>query len=63
MRTIKIVIDEDTFQEIRNNAQVRAMSGNMYGLLDAFIVGFLKRVEQGEEEWTVKRRNTDEKTN
>ena len=51
MRKIELEFDEETFQTLKMEAQTRALAGNMWGLLDAFICRLVDKVDKGEETW------------
>ena len=59
--TMKILLefDEETFRDLKTEAQTRCLAGNMWGLLDAFVVKLVKKVEAGDEEWSVIKKNKE----
>ena len=59
MRKIELEFDEDTFKTLKMEAQTRALAGNMWGLLDAFICRLVDKVDKGEEEWKVIQKNKE----
>ncbi len=59
MRKIELEFDEETFQTLKKEAQTRALVGNMWGLLDAFICNLVDKVDKGEEEWKVIKKNKE----
>ena len=60
MRKIELEFDEETFKTLKMEAQTRALAGNMWGLLDAFICRLVDKVDKGEEEWKVIQKNPKE---
>ena len=59
MKKILLEFDEDTYADFKREAQAKAFSGNMWGLLDAFIVKLVDKVDAGDEEWTVIKKNKE----
>ena len=59
MRKIELEFDEETFQSLKIEAQTRALTGNMWGLLDSFICRLVDKVDKGEETWEVIQKNKE----
>ena len=59
LKKIELEFDEETFKTLKMEAQTRALAGNMWGLLDAFICRLVDKVDKGEEEWKVIQKNKE----
>ena len=59
MKKIELEFDEETFKTLKMEAQTRALAGNMWGLLDAFICRLVEKVDKGEETWEVIQKNKE----
>ena len=53
---IRLVFDPDTLRKLRTALSVRGMSGNAGGLLDAFMVRLVEKLDAGETDWLVKQK-------
>ena len=53
---IRLVFDPDTLRKLRTSLSVRGMSGNAGGLLDAFMVKLVEKLDAGETDWHVKQK-------
>lgn len=54
MRTIVLHFEDDVLNRLRSSLAFRGMTGNAYGLLDAFMYRLLENVVDGVPEWTPK---------
>lgn len=52
--TIKLVIPDQIFKEVRDAIEMKIMVGGAYGILDSFISKLVAMIEDGEEVWEVK---------
>ena len=59
LKKIELEFDEETFQTLKIEAQTRALTGNMWGLLDSFICRLVDKVDKGEETWEVIQKNKE----
>lgn len=56
MKRLLIEIPDDIYRELRSATMLAAMGGSLFGLKDAFVVGLIRRIDQGDTEWVVQRR-------
>jgi hypothetical protein len=58
-KRITLDIEEETFLTLKNAIAVKGMTGNAYGILDAFVMKLVKKVDEGEESWYVEKKSKE----
>jgi len=58
-KRITLDIEVETFKSIRSAIGMRGLSGNAFGILDAFMAKLVKKVEAGEESWYVEKKSKE----
>ena len=61
MKKITIEIPDDLYARLLSNVGIRKMSGNMYGVLDEFVLLLFASIEQGLESKVFRLRKPEEK--
>jgi len=58
-KRITLDIEVETFKSIRSAIGMRGLSGNAFGILDAFMAKLVKKVEAGEDSWYVEKKSKE----
>ena len=58
-KRIILDIEVETFKSIRSAIGMRGLSGNAFGILDAFMAKLVKKVEASEDSWYVEKKSKD----
>ena len=61
MITVTLALSEEAYRTIRQAVQVRGLSGNLAGAVDAVATRIVEAIERGETDVTLKTREEREK--
>ena len=59
MKKITLLIDDDVYRDLKNTIGIRMLTGNAYGVQDAFVKKLIESVDNNEVELELKYKNKD----
>lgn len=61
MKIITLNIDDDVYNDLNSHMLIKAISGNLYGIEDGFIMKIIKYIDTDKKEVTFKYNSEDKK--